>query len=94
MVYLVYMVGGPWNHVDLWEIPRCRRWYERLAQRRTLVAYDFRGTGLSEHEVTDFSLEARLLDLEALLGGISQLTGFELELTITPHWQASEPATG
>ena len=64
---LVYMVGGPWNHVELWEIPECRRWYERLAQRRTLVGYDVRGTGLSEREVTDFSLEARVLDLEAVL---------------------------
>ena len=31
------------------------------------MGYDVRGTGLSDREVTDFSLEARLLDLEAVL---------------------------
>ena len=65
------MVGGPWNHVELWEIPECRRWHERLAERRMLVGYDVRGTGLSEREVTDFSLEARLLDLQAVLDHLS-----------------------
>ena len=64
---LVYMAGGPWNHIELWEIIECRRWYERLAQRRMLIGYDIRGTGLSEREVTDFSLEARVLDLEAVI---------------------------
>ena len=64
---LVYLVGGPWNHVELWEIPECRSWYERLARDRMLVRYDVRGTGLSEREVTDFSLDARVLDLEAVL---------------------------
>ena len=42
---LVYMAGGPWGHVELWDIPECRRWYERLAQKRMLVRYDVRGTG-------------------------------------------------
>ena len=64
---LVYLVGGPWNHVELWEIPECRDWYERLARDRMLVRYDGRGTGLSEREVSDFSLDARVLDLEAVL---------------------------
>ncbi len=64
---LVYLVGGPWNHIELWEIPECRRWYERLARDRMLVRYDVRGTGLSEREVSDFSLDARVLDLEAVL---------------------------
>ena len=45
---LVYMAGGPWNHIELWEIPECRRWYERMAQGRMLVRYDVRGTGLVE----------------------------------------------
>jgi pimeloyl-ACP methyl ester carboxylesterase len=55
---LVYLAGGPWSHVELWEIPECRRWYERLAQQRLLIRYDVRGTGLSERAVADYSLEA------------------------------------
>ena len=64
---LVYMVGGPWNHIELWEIPECRRWYERLAQHRMLVGYDVRDTGLSDREVVDYPLDAQMLDLEAVL---------------------------
>ncbi|MEE9248370.1 MAG: alpha/beta fold hydrolase [Dehalococcoidia bacterium] len=64
---LVYLTGGPWSHIELWQVPECRRWYGRLGQKKTLVRYDVRGTGLSEREVTDFSLDARVLDLEAVL---------------------------
>ena len=64
---LVYMAGAPWCHVELLQIPECRRWYERLAQNHMLVRYDVRGTGLSEREVTDLRLDAQLLDLEAVI---------------------------
>ena len=64
---LVYLAGGPWSRVELWEIPECRRWYERLAHERMLVRYDVRGTGLSERTVADYSLEALLLDVEAVV---------------------------
>ena len=55
---LVYMAGGPWGHIELWDIPECRRWYERLAQEKMLLRYDVRGTGYSEREVSDHSLDA------------------------------------
>jgi pimeloyl-ACP methyl ester carboxylesterase/DNA-binding CsgD family transcriptional regulator len=64
---LVYMAGGPWGHVELWDIPECRRWYERLAQKRLLVRYDVRGTGWSEREVSDHSLDALAADVEAVV---------------------------
>lgn len=66
-VPLVYLGGGPWTHVELWDIPECRRWYERLAHGRMLVRYDVRGTGLSERDVADYSLDALVLDLEAVV---------------------------
>ena len=66
-VPLLYMAGGPWGHVDLWDIPGCRRWYERLAQKRMLVRYDIRGTGFSERDVFDYSLDALVLDVEAVV---------------------------
>lgn len=41
--------------------------YQPLAERLALVWYDFRGTGLSEREVTDYSLEAMVRDIEAVV---------------------------
>jgi hypothetical protein len=42
-----------------WEAPEFRRWDERLAEKRMVVKYDSRGTGLSQRDVTDFSPEAQ-----------------------------------
>ena len=59
----------PASHLQLeWEIPEFRRWDERVAERRTLVKYDGRGTGLSDRDVTEqFSLDANVRDLEAVV---------------------------
>ena len=63
----VCMPNVPWSHLQLeWQDPRLRSWYERLAEKTTLVRYDNRGSGLSDREVSDYSLEAHLLDLEAV----------------------------
>src|SRR5215207_5926855 len=64
---LVYMTGGPWGHVELWDIPECRRWSERLAQKKMLIRYDVRGTGWSERDVSDHSLDALVTDAEAVV---------------------------
>lgn len=64
---LVYMAGGPWGHVELWDILECRQWYERLAQERMLVRYDIRGTGYSERDVSDHSLDALVADVETVV---------------------------
>ena len=64
---LVYMAGSPWCHVELLQVPECVRWYEQLAESRTLVRYDVRGTGHSDREVEDHSLDAQILDLEAVI---------------------------
>jgi len=64
----VWMSNLPLSHIQLeWQNPDQRRWYERLAEKRKLVRYDGRGTGLSDREVTDFSLDAQMLDLEAVV---------------------------
>src|SRR3990172_10221614 len=63
------LVHMPLNigHIQMeWEIPECRNWYERLAKGRMLVRYDHRGQGLSDRENTDYSIEALVLELEAL----------------------------
>jgi class 3 adenylate cyclase len=65
---LVVMPSTPYTHVRLeWEIPECREWYQRLSRGRRLVRYDSRGFGLSDRQVADFSLEAQILDLEAVV---------------------------
>ena len=64
---LVYMPTIPFSHIQLeWQTPESRSWYERLAQKRRLVRFDSRGTGLSERNL-DVSLDGLVLDLEAVV---------------------------
>ena len=65
---LVLMPNIPWSHIQLeWQIPGWRRWYERMAEKRKVVRYDSRGSGLSDRNVTDYSVDAYVLDLEAVV---------------------------
>ncbi len=58
----------PFPHLQLdWEMPELRSWYERLAEKRMLVRYDPRGTGLSDRDVTEFSLDTGVRDMEAVV---------------------------
>jgi len=65
---LVHMPSIPWNHVELeFQVPEIRMRDERLAERRMLIRYDCRGTGLSDRSVVDFSLEAQMQDLQTVI---------------------------
>jgi class 3 adenylate cyclase len=67
-----------WSHLQLeWQNPELRTWYERLAETRMLIRYDFRGLGLSERNVNDLANEAHLQDLEAVVNRL-QLESFAL----------------
>jgi pimeloyl-ACP methyl ester carboxylesterase/DNA-binding winged helix-turn-helix (wHTH) protein len=56
------------THVDYdWQSPVWRHWLVGLARRHTFVRYDERGCGLSDHDVTDFSLDAWVQDLETVV---------------------------
>jgi class 3 adenylate cyclase/pimeloyl-ACP methyl ester carboxylesterase len=60
-------IGGP-NRIELvWQWPEYRAYLERQAQKRRVVGYDLRGFGLSDRGVTDFSLDSRVTDLEAVV---------------------------
>jgi len=50
-----------------WESPLWRHWLTTLADGRTLVRYDQRGCGLSERDVTRFSIDTWVEDLEAVV---------------------------
>jgi len=64
----VQMTNPPFSHIQLeWQISGFRRWYERLAEKRKLVRFDGRGTGLSDRNVADYSLDAHMLDLQAVV---------------------------
>jgi class 3 adenylate cyclase len=78
---LVCTILGQWSHMQFeWGHPEFRRWYERLAEKRMVVRYDSRGSGLSDRDVTDYSLEAHLLDLEAVVDqlGLKKFSLFTL----------------
>ena len=61
------MVLGWVSHLEFqWEDPEWRSWIEPYARHFLLIRYDKRGTGLSDRGVKDFSVEARLRDLEAV----------------------------
>lgn len=50
-----------------WQNPLLHGTFEKLAERLTLVHYDGRGTGHSQRDVRDLSLEAMVSDLEAVI---------------------------
>jgi len=65
---LVNMPNLPWSHIQLeWQDSGWRRWDERLAEKRKLISYDGRGTGLSDRDVADYSVDAHMLDLQAVV---------------------------
>jgi len=50
---LVIMPAMPMSHIECeWQIPEWRAFYERLAERRRLIRYDGRGTGMSGRKAT------------------------------------------
>ncbi len=65
---MVSMPVMPFSHTELeWQIPEYRRFYERILQNLKLIRYDNRGSGLSDRDVTDYSLDAHVSDLEAVV---------------------------
>ena len=56
------------NHLEFdWESPVWKHFFKELAGSHRLVRYDARGNGLSSWEVSDFSLDRQVEDLEAVV---------------------------
>jgi len=65
-------VNNWFTHLELdWDNPVWRHWSEALAERRTLIRYDPRGSGLSDRDVADLSLDALVSDLEAVVDALA-----------------------
>ncbi len=65
---LVFVPCVPFSNLRMeWQNPLLHRVFELLARRLTLIHYDGRGTGHSQRDVTDLSLEAMVSDLEAVV---------------------------
>jgi class 3 adenylate cyclase len=64
-------VLGWLTHLEYeWENPRWRRTWGGGATRFSLTRYDGRGMGLSDREVSDFSIDALVRDLEAVVDAL------------------------
>jgi pimeloyl-ACP methyl ester carboxylesterase len=56
------------NHLEFdWESPVWKHFFKALADKHRLIRYDARGNGLSAWDVSDFSLERQIEDLEAVI---------------------------
>lgn len=53
-----------------WNGPVWRHWLRELAQRHTLIRYDERGCGLSDWDVSDFTMRGWVRDLEAVVNSL------------------------
>jgi len=75
---LVYLSSWAGNQEAEWEIPEGRAWHERLAHGRLWVQLDRRGTGASQREIEDLSLQAHVADVSAVVDHLG-LGRFDLQ---------------
>ena len=63
------VIAACWlSHLQFdWQSPVWRHYLDDLGEFATIIRYDERGHGLSDRDATDFSLEARISDLEAVV---------------------------
>ncbi len=65
---LVSAPGLGASHLQMeWDVLDMRAQLEGLAERATVVRYDPRGVGMSQRDAVDFSPEAMVLDLDAVV---------------------------
>ncbi|MGH6923933.1 MAG: alpha/beta fold hydrolase [Propylenella sp.] len=84
------------NHLEYdWESPIWHHFFARLSKDHTLIRYDARGTGLSDWDVDELSLEAWVSDLEAVadIAGIERfpLLGYSQGCAISVVYAVRHP---
>lgn len=93
---LIHMPGVPFSNMEgEWRIPVLRRAFETLGREVRLIQYDGRGTGRSQRDVTDLSLDGFVRDLDAVVAaaGVDRvvLLGFYHSVTHAIAWAARHP---
>jgi pimeloyl-ACP methyl ester carboxylesterase/DNA-binding CsgD family transcriptional regulator len=94
---LIHLPGVPFSNVEGdWRVPVLRRAFTALGEQLRLVQYDGRGTGRSQRDVTDLSLDAYLADLDAVVeasAGVGQvvLLGYYASAPHAIAWAARHP---
>jgi pimeloyl-ACP methyl ester carboxylesterase/DNA-binding CsgD family transcriptional regulator len=93
---LVHLPGAPFSNLEAeWRIPVLRRAYNGLARHLRFIQFDSRGTGRSQRDVSDVSLEAMLRDLDAVIqaAGLQRfaLLGFYSSVTQAIAYAARHP---
>ena len=68
---LVMIPATPGHIESYFSIPEVRATLDFFAERYRFVTYDPRGRGLSDRDVRDWSLDARVADLRAVFDGLS-----------------------
>ncbi len=67
-------VLGWFTHLEFdWNAPWTKAYVAEMASRYSYIRYDGRGVGLSDREITDFSVDCLVKDLEAVVDAV----GFE-----------------
>jgi len=78
-----------------WSIPLHRAALERIAASHTVVSFDPRGQGLSDRQVSDLSLHARVADIQAVFAGLriesAFVVGRGLQVPATIAFAARHP---
>ena len=65
---LVFVPWVPFSNLRMeWQNPLLHGVFEQLSRRLTVIHYDGRGTGHSQRDVADLSLDAMISDLEAVV---------------------------
>src|SRR5213593_564333 len=67
--YIVRAASLPFCHAQM-EWAQGSDFFDRLTENWTIVQFDPRGTGLSDRNPEDLSLEARIMDLQAVVDRI------------------------
>lgn len=78
-----------------WQGPVWQHWLRGLAAHHTLVRYDERGSGLSDRDVAEFSVDAWVQDLEAVVAatGLNRfpLLGISQGAAVSVAYAVSHP---
>jgi pimeloyl-ACP methyl ester carboxylesterase/DNA-binding CsgD family transcriptional regulator len=93
---IVHLPPFPLGHALLeWQNPANRAYFQQLSAAHRLIRYDGRGAGLSTRGISDYSLEAKLADVEAVVDhlGLGQvaLLGFGHSGSTAIAYSATHP---